>query len=100
MFFLVETDFLSITCAHIHIPVDTLTCILQEPAATATDELEQQAAQVQPPAEPRLHPDLLSLDFPVEEQAAPRGHFLTVNISVKFACTVCNHLCYISSRAF
>ena len=55
--------------------MDTLTCILQEQAATATDELEQQAAQ--PPAEkPRLHQDLLSLDFPVEENAAPRGHFL------------------------
>ena len=46
--------------------MDTLTCILQEQAATATDELEQQAAQ--PPAEkPRLHQDLLSWDFPVEE---------------------------------
>ena len=76
VFFLVETDFLSITHVQTHTSQWThwlafCRSRLPQPQMSWSSRLHSHQLK-----KPRLHQDLLSLDFPVEENAAPRGHFL------------------------
>ena len=100
VFFLVETDFLSITHVQTHTSQWThwlafCRSRLPQPQMSWSSRLHSHQLK---------NLDFTKICFPWTFQWKKMRHqeaiFSTVNISVKFACTVCNHLYCINSRAF